>query len=85
MVFCEKNLINEINHPNYKICIKDYHLIKVLGQGAFAKVVQVRHKVNGRIFAMKIISKDKIMMNLEDDGPNLTLEELAARNMYRVR
>lgn len=56
--------------------IKDYEFIKVLGQGSFAKVVQVRKKLDGKIYAMKIISNDKIMIKPEDDEMFLTYEEL---------
>lgn len=67
-----------------KQSIQDYELLKILGQGAFAKVLQVRHKVNGKLFAMKVIHKNKIMMDAEHDG-SITTEELAYRNMYRVK
>ena len=67
-----------------KQSIADYELLKILGQGAFAKVLLVRNKANGRLFAMKVIHKSKIMMDAEKDG-TITTEELAYRNMYRVK
>ena len=67
-----------------KQTIADYELLKILGEGAFAKVLQVRHKTNGKLFAMKVIHKNKIMMNSEQSG-SITTEELAYRNMYRVK
>jgi serine/threonine protein kinase len=89
MVFCDKKQMqkfrNDMQNPERNFSIKDYDFIKILGQGAFAKVVQVRNKADGKIYAMKIIPKDKIMMKDEDDEHCLTTEELAARNMYRVR
>jgi len=36
---------------------KDFELLKVIGMGAFGKVLQVRHKHTERILAMKVISK----------------------------
>ncbi|TMW65732.1 hypothetical protein Poli38472_008374 [Pythium oligandrum] len=36
---------------------KDFELLCVIGQGAFGKVVQVRHSPSGEILAMKIVSK----------------------------
>lgn len=36
---------------------KDFELLKVIGMGAFGKVLQVRHRQNSKIFAMKVISK----------------------------
>lgn len=35
----------------------DFKLICVIGMGAFGKVLQVRNKVDGRLYAMKVISK----------------------------
>ena len=37
--------------------IDDFTLITVLGKGSYAKVVLVKKKDNGRIFAMKVIKK----------------------------
>jgi len=36
---------------------KDFELLKVIGMGAFGKVLQVRNKHSGQVFAMKVISK----------------------------
>ena len=36
---------------------RDFDLLKVIGMGAFGKVLQVRHKHTNRILAMKVISK----------------------------
>lgn len=33
---------------------------KVIGKGGFSKVMQVRHKATGMIYAMKVLRKDKI-------------------------
>jgi serum/glucocorticoid-regulated kinase 2 len=32
----------------------------VIGKGAYAKVILVKHKVSGRIYALKIIKKKNI-------------------------
>ena len=39
------------------VTAKDFDLLKVIGVGAFGKVLQVRHKHTQRILAMKVISK----------------------------
>ncbi|KAI4353567.1 hypothetical protein L6164_002506 [Bauhinia variegata] len=43
------------------ISIEDFEILKVVGQGAFAKVYQVKKKGTSEIFAMKVMRKDKIM------------------------
>jgi serine/threonine protein kinase len=42
---------------NKKVSIEDFTLITVLGKGSYAKVVLVKKRDNGRIFAMKVIKK----------------------------
>ncbi|KAE8709788.1 methylesterase 17-like [Hibiscus syriacus] len=39
----------------------DFEVLKVVGQGAFGKVYQVRRNGTSDIFAMKVMRKDKIM------------------------
>lgn len=39
------------------VALKDFDLLKVIGVGAFGKVLQVKNKKSGGIFAMKVISK----------------------------
>lgn len=88
MNFCDKGLNDQIQKENEesvrKQSIKDYEFIKILGQGAFAKVVEVRNRLDGKLYAMKIIHKSKIMMNSEENTA-LTTEENVGRNMYRIR
>jgi p70 ribosomal S6 kinase len=44
--------------PNHRfVSPKDFELLKVIGMGAFGKVLQVRNKQSGQVLAMKIISK----------------------------
>ncbi|KAE8662790.1 Serine/threonine-protein kinase AtPK2/AtPK19 [Hibiscus syriacus] len=43
------------------IGIEDFEVLKVVGQGAFGKVYQVRKKGTHKIYAMKVMRKDKIM------------------------
>lgn len=46
---------------NKKMKMEDFDLLKVIGQGSFGKVMQVRKKDTGRIYAMKIIRKANIV------------------------
>ncbi|EPS73120.1 hypothetical protein M569_01633, partial [Genlisea aurea] len=41
--------------------LEDFEVLKVVGQGAFAKVYQVRKRGTPEIYAMKVMRKDKIM------------------------
>jgi len=46
-----------------RVGIGDFQIIRVLGTGASCQVVQVRHKVNGQFYAVKVMSKRKIVTN----------------------
>lgn len=52
--------------------IDDFELLKVIGKGSFGKVMQVRKKDTGRIYAMKIIKKAHIV---ERDEVSHTMAE----------
>ncbi|KAL2557590.1 Serine/threonine-protein kinase AtPK2/AtPK19 [Forsythia ovata] len=41
--------------------LEDFEVFKVVGQGAFGKVYQVRKRGTSEIYAMKVMRKDKIM------------------------
>lgn len=41
---------------------EDFELLSVIGRGSFAKVMQVRHKVTGKIYAMKVMYKSRIIV-----------------------
>eukprot|EP00164_Ancoracysta_twista_P004427 GFYU01005975.1.p1 GENE.GFYU01005975.1~~GFYU01005975.1.p1 ORF type:complete len:352 (+),score=116.26 GFYU01005975.1:202-1257(+) len=44
-----------------KMAINDFDLLKVVGKGSFGKVMQVRMKDSGQIYAMKVLRKDAII------------------------
>ena len=44
-----------------KVNADDFDMITVIGQGSFGKVVQVRHKKNQQIYAMKMLNKRSIV------------------------
>lgn len=44
-----------------KITVKDFDLLNVVGKGSFGKVMQVRKKDTGKIYAMKVLNKKTII------------------------
>jgi len=40
-----------------KVSLDDFYLLKVIGKGSFGKVMLAKHKKNGKVFAVKVISK----------------------------
>ena len=46
---------------NLKVTRHDFEQIKVIGRGAFSRVILVRKKDTGRLYAMKIMRKDKLV------------------------
>jgi serine/threonine protein kinase len=47
-----------------KVTVTSFDFLTVIGQGSFGKVLQVRHKGTGDIYAMKILNK----VNIVDRG-----------------
>lgn len=45
-------------HP---VGLADFELLTVVGKGSFGKVIQVRKKDNGKIYAMKVLNKKTIL------------------------
>ena len=48
-----------------KMAVEDFDLLSLVGKGSFGKVMQVRHKKSGAIYAMKVLSKKHIVANNE--------------------
>jgi serine/threonine protein kinase len=46
---------------NLKLSITDFELLTVVGRGSFGKVMQVRKKDTGKIYAMKVLKKKAIV------------------------
>lgn len=43
------------------LTVEDFELLKVVGKGSFGKVMQVRKKDTGEIYAMKVLKKDQLV------------------------
>lgn len=44
-----------------KVSLDDFVLLKTVGKGSFGKVIQVRKKDSGKIYAMKVLKKDQVI------------------------
>jgi serine/threonine protein kinase len=49
-----------IRLQHMKVAITDFEILKVIGRGAYGKVMLVRLKTSGQLFAMKSLSKTKL-------------------------
>lgn len=66
------------NHDTHRyVTPKDFELLKVIGMGAFGKVLQVRNKQSQQLLAMKVISKRL----LKKKGEGLMENIVAERNI----
>ncbi|GMF99427.1 hypothetical protein B5S33_g99 [[Candida] boidinii] len=54
-----------LNQNNKSLGIEDFDLLKVIGKGSFGKVMQVRKKDTGKIYALKSIRKSHIVNKME--------------------
>lgn len=43
------------------LCVDDFELLKVVGKGSFGKVMQVRKRDTGKIYAMKVLKKQTLV------------------------
>jgi hypothetical protein len=53
---------------------RDFALLKVIGMGAFGKVIQVRHKSSNSVYAMKVMSKRLLRRNANKYVDNIQAE-----------
>jgi len=58
-----------VENPTTRLSIDDFELLKVLGQGAFGKVMQVQKKDTNRVYALKTVRKSKILSRPEITSP----------------
>jgi len=53
--------LEDVKKENEGVGIDDFEVLKLVGQGAFGKVYQVRKKGTAEIYAMKVMRKDKVV------------------------
>jgi len=52
---------DDVKKENEGVGLDDFEVLKLVGQGAFGKVYQVRKKGTSEIYAMKVMRKDKVV------------------------
>jgi len=57
----KKDKVTQLLDNTDKVRLDDFELMKVLGRGSFGKVMQVKKKTTGKIYAMKILKKRAIV------------------------
>ncbi|KAI0443198.1 kinase-like domain-containing protein [Xylaria telfairii] len=53
--------VKYVENEARKLGVSDFELLKVIGQGNFGKVMQVRKKDTNRVYAMKSVQKGKVI------------------------
>lgn len=57
----KRDQVSALMDSQEKVRLDDFELLKVLGRGSFGKVMQVRKKSDGKVYAMKILKKRAII------------------------
>jgi hypothetical protein len=70
----------ELINSKEKVSLKSFELLNVVGKGAFGKVVKVKKKDTGNVYAMKILKKKFIYENQQVESTLLERNILAAFN-----
>jgi len=57
----QKGLQVHVEKEMEKVSVEDFDLLNLIGKGSFGKVMQVKKKDSGKIFAMKVLDKKHIL------------------------
>eukprot|EP00775_Hariotina_reticulata_P010697 gene10697-10854_t len=61
----QSSAVTDTSQP--KLGPQDFEILRVVGQGAFGKVFQVRARASGKVFAMKVMRKERILQKDHGD------------------
>lgn len=70
-----------VGEGDSKVTLGDFELLKVIGRGTYGKVMQVRRKDTGEIFAMKVLKKENIFAR---NDPKDLQHTIAERNVLAL-
>ena len=62
---------------NSNVTLGDFELLKVIGRGTYGKVMQVRRRDTGEVFAMKVLKKENIFARNDPEDLQHTIAEPA--------
>lgn len=73
--------VPNVGEGDSKVTLGDFELLKVIGRGTYGKVMQVRRKDTGEIFAMKVLKKENIFAR---NDPKDLQHTIAERNVLAL-
>ncbi|KAK9842363.1 hypothetical protein WJX81_008610 [Elliptochloris bilobata] len=74
--------------PKLALSLADFDLIRRLGDGSFAQVVEVRHRATGRVYALKAVDKHLVLRHKQANyirAERALLDRLAHPGIVRLR
>jgi serine/threonine protein kinase len=73
--------VKNVAEGDSRVTLGDFELLKVIGRGTYGKVMQVRRKDTGEIFAMKVLKKENIFAR---NDPKDLQHTIAERNVLAL-
>ncbi|KAL1934670.1 hypothetical protein VTP01DRAFT_6852 [Rhizomucor pusillus] len=58
--------VKDSSAPAKRICIDDFEILKLLGRGAYGKVMLCRHKQSQQLYAMKVLKKASLFVHAKN-------------------
>jgi len=83
--YCLINCSEVYNDEKVGSCLEDFEIIKILGKGGFGKVFKVRSKINNKIYAMKMLDLNRMLIQMKRYSLNEVkfLERLSNKNIIK--
>ncbi|GAN07908.1 AGC family protein serine/threonine kinase domain-containing protein [Mucor ambiguus] len=64
--FISSSLSTPLTRDNRKVSLDDFEILKLLGRGAYGKVMLCRHKESGILYAMKVLKKASLFVHAKN-------------------
>ncbi|OLY84702.1 Serine/threonine-protein kinase Sgk1 [Smittium mucronatum] len=55
-----------MSRRKHKVSLDDFHLLSIIGKGAYGNVMLARHKDTAKVYAIKVISKKRVLSKPSD-------------------